>query len=182
MNLTEKVTERVLKYYKNTDDCIEYPILNSSGYSCFQQKVNKINRHYTLHRVAYQIFYNEDITNEDIICHKCDNPKCINPKHLFKGTHNDNVQDKVKKNRQAKGIESGRYVTGYYSKYLPIEKPKPEFETLFSRSLTKELSDELIVVIKNRSNKTLKSISEEYNLPYQTIRDISCGRTYKNLK
>lgn len=50
-----------------------------------------------MHRVAYQVYYKDDLTPNDVICHKCDNPACVNPKHLFKGTHQDNVQDKVNK-------------------------------------------------------------------------------------
>jgi DNA invertase Pin-like site-specific DNA recombinase len=37
------------------------------------------------------------------VLHRCDNPPCCNPTHLFLGTNNDNIADRVKKNRSAKG-------------------------------------------------------------------------------
>lgn len=42
-----------------------------------------------------------------VICHRCDTPACINPDHLFVGTHADNVADKVAKGRQDRGEEAG---------------------------------------------------------------------------
>ena len=50
------------------------------------------------HRLAYYLRYRENIIDFDIL-HHCDNPTCCNPSHLFKGTHTDNMNDKISKGR-----------------------------------------------------------------------------------
>lgn len=50
------------------------------------------------HRLSYQIF-NGEIPPNKIICHHCDNTKCVSPDHLFIGTAKENNQDKINKNR-----------------------------------------------------------------------------------
>jgi hypothetical protein len=53
------------------------------------------------HRYAYAYSTQEYINSEDIICHHCDNPGCCNPGHLFKGTVQSNVTDKMLKGRHS---------------------------------------------------------------------------------
>lgn len=74
-----------------------------NGYGCFKLNGKSVGAH----RLSYQI-HKGDIPPEMCICHKCDNKWCVNPLHLFIGTINDNVQDKVKKGRSVFGSKNGR--------------------------------------------------------------------------
>jgi hypothetical protein len=55
------------------------------------------------HRLSYVIHYGK-ITKGLFICHKCDNPPCCNPDHLFMGTQRENYYDMIRKGRSPNGM------------------------------------------------------------------------------
>ena len=58
------------------------------------------------HRVSFRIFKGK-IPKGKCVLHACDKPICVKPDHLFIGTQQDNIRDKVRKNRQAKVLTHG---------------------------------------------------------------------------
>jgi len=86
------------------DGCLEWKLsCNADGYGKvdFEGKMNGA------HRIAFQLFNKRLIAEGLHILHKCDNRKCCNPIHLSEGTHQENMDDMISKNRQAKGETNG---------------------------------------------------------------------------
>ena len=83
---------------KNMENgCIEFTgAKNKDGYGQFY--INETIGNVMAHRFSFELSYGK-IPEGLIICHKCDNPKCVNIDHLFLGTHKDNSDDKINKGR-----------------------------------------------------------------------------------
>lgn len=87
--------ERFLRFVHKSKTCWLWAgYLNKDGYGKFRYKGHVRGAH----RISW-ILFKTPIPNGLCVLHKCDNPKCVNPSHLFIGTQIDNIKDMVKKKR-----------------------------------------------------------------------------------
>ncbi len=70
---------------------------DKDGYGWFRANKKMVRSH----RGAFEIFKGL-IKYGNYVCHKCDNPSCVNPYHLFQGTNTDNMKDMSAKGRGKK--------------------------------------------------------------------------------
>jgi hypothetical protein len=93
----ELTDEQIDKFWKRVDV--------KSKDECWEWQGPKNGWGYGLHlsfiasRIAWVLVYG-DIPYGMFVCHKCDNPLCCNPNHLFLGTHDDNMKDATIKGRR----------------------------------------------------------------------------------
>ena len=115
------------------------------------------------HRLAWE-FVNGMIPHGMCVLHKCDNVLCVNPSHLFLGTHADNMADKVSKNRQANGERLAKLHRG----------------ELGSRSVLRICDVERIkeASLFGASRRNLAAI---YGVHYTTISDVCRGDSWNNI-
>jgi len=122
---------------------------NEKGYGRFSVRC----KFYFAHRYSWMLF-NHDVDSSVFIMHKCDNPPCVNPDHLFTGDNNANVADKMKK---------GRHHSQKQLKCLRGHRRIPENCKIYGKGRNKKvcLICEGIRYINKRSRRGL-FVSEDY--------------------
>lgn len=123
-----------------------------------------------VHRYAWERVHGK-IPDGICVCHKCDNPKCVNIDHLFIGTRYDNNHDRSLKNRSGKRVftDEERY------RYSCINSG--------GKNNSAKLTEEQVIQIKNLRGKcTRKEIAKKFNVSLACIKDIFGGKTWKFLE
>ena len=96
--ISAKIQRRFFAKVQKTSGCWFWTASCAGrGYGSF----SIANRTIRAHRVSYLIHYGQ-IPEEMFVCHTCDTPQCVNPSHLFLGSHQDNMNDMVSKGRSPK--------------------------------------------------------------------------------
>jgi hypothetical protein len=126
---------------------------SSHGYGSFGDG-ERIDRS---HRVSYRMAYGPLVPGQ-VVCHRCDNPPCVNPAHLFAGSALDNARDKVGKGR------SGPRLMG-------------------EAHLSAKLTAEQVVAIRERlaAGESQSALAREHGVTVQSIHAIAHYRSWRDL-
>ena len=148
--------ERFWRYARRSDNngCWAWAgARDHNGYGYMGIKVRQGKNNHTAiraHRVSWMI-HRGPIPRGMCVLHKCDNPQCTNPDHLFLGTRKDNNEDKIIKNRHCGA---------------PGEKNS-------GAKLTQQQVDEIRAF--PRGKPTAAEIAKRFGISKGHVNDIRCG-------
>lgn len=151
------IAERFTQYVKQGAGCWEWQgYRDPSGYG--RLNIRQPNKTYVpklAHRISWELFRGP-LTAEQHVCHKCDNPCCVNPEHLFVGDPAANCADKIEKGRMRYGVSRG--------------------EKHGRAKLTEAQIREI-----RASPGPSRIIAEKYGVSGRQVRDIRAGRVWRHV-
>ena len=152
--LQERFWEKVKKV--EGDGCWEWTGCRmKSGYG----QIGRGRRHGndTTHRVSWELEHGTPVPAGMCVCHRCDNPACVRPSHLFLGTPMDNVHDRIAKGRTR------------------LATPRRGFDSPYA-IVTREMADEM----RRRfaAGETQVAIGKSMGVSNSTVHSVVRGKKY----
>jgi hypothetical protein len=120
-----------------------------------------------VHRVAYEAT-SGPIPTGMCVCHTCDNRACVNPDHLFLGTHAENMRDMARKKRanNAAAVQASK-----------LSRPRG---TEHHASI---LDEETVSTMRDmrRAGLTLKAVASTFGIDFRTVYSATVGETWSHV-
>jgi hypothetical protein len=162
MNKEKRDAKAVVRFWskvdvRGVDECWEWQgTRNQNGYG----EISVDCKGMLAHRFSWTLHHGEIPINDDYypgtcVLHKCDNPACVNPNHLFLGTQGDNMKDKADKKRSNTGTNKR-----------------------LSREKVAEIKLKLMMPARRR--QSLRSIAKDYGVSHNTIWQIAHGIAWRD--
>jgi hypothetical protein len=140
-------------YTRSEDGCWEWTrFICPAGYGRYRKS--------NAHRVAFERA-NGPIPDGLFVCHTCDNRRCVNPSHLFLGTHADNMRDMAVKGR----------AVGHPGRWLG--------SNCGAAKLTEEQAKEILSL---RGKLTCRQIGRRFGITHGAVSKIHIGQRWPHLQ
>lgn len=157
-----------VEYFKDQNEC--WIVVDRCCAPFGYPRITYKQETYTIHRLVYQIENKVSLRTEDVVMHKCDNPKCINPDHLTAGTMGDNNRDRVSKGRFVGEFIHFSKLTS--EKALKIKKMLQDGNTPTEiQKIFPEITVENIYAINN--GKSWAHVGEDFIYPILNKKEIT---------
>jgi DNA-binding CsgD family transcriptional regulator len=163
---TQAIEDRFWSKVKKTEGCWIWLGGTSKGYGRFALTRRKTVR---AHRFSFEMA-NGLLAPGMCALHKCDNPGCVRPDHLFAGSDADNVADRDAKGRTAVGDRSGA-------------RTRPDARPRGSGHARARLTEAQVTLIKSRLREgaTQRELAREFGVAEPTVSHIVAGRTWRQV-
>jgi len=135
---------------KDPDQCWPWEAGTRKGYGVIRVDGHDVQAH----RVSWELYNEQSVPDGMMVLHECDNRKCVNPYHLFLGTHKENMDDRDVKGRQVQG------------------------ERVHSAKLT---SSDVRYIRKVAHRFSCAALRKRFDVGQTTLREIIIGHTWKGV-
>ncbi len=203
----KSLEERLLLHVRDESPtgCWEWTgFLDGGGYGAIRDDSGHKQRS---HRAAASVWRDFDLDSNLKVLHRCDNPPCINPQHLFFGTQRDNIEDMCKKGRQRRKLEPAqleeierRLRAGEFQSAVAADFKVTQ--TLVSRIMRRsgifrphtalfgaqnaraKLTDPVVAELRRRrsSGESLPSLAKRFGIGTSTVHRVVTGKSWGHVK
>lgn len=167
--LEQKYIDRFWTYVKVTepDECWTWTAARTKqGHGYFNIKLNGKFKQIGAHKVSLMI-QGITIPKDKVVMHICDNPSCVNPRHLQIGTYKDNTQDMIQKGR---------------NNHL---KGENHVHAVITEDLARKIKSEAVILtdIPGRQYKktNFSQVAKKYNVPRHIVDCIANNLTWRHI-